>query len=134
VFQYFFVWHSPMSDLRETMIMKLDQRLHNCATPRQDKPYINTRYTRRNTIDSVEYLCVSKINDTNYIRALLISEASLISLLTIIRGWVPYWNLFFSTQLCCIDFWIVSICCLKMSKKIRLSKKVASSLNNHRII
>ena len=26
-----------MSDLRETMIMKLDQRLHDCAAPRQDK-------------------------------------------------------------------------------------------------
>ena len=49
---------------------------------RKFSSYINTRYTRRNTIDSVEYLCVSKINDTNYIRALLISEASLISLLT----------------------------------------------------
>ena len=49
---------------------------------RKFSSYINTRYTRRNTIDYVEYLCVSKINDTNYIRALLISEASLISLLT----------------------------------------------------
>lgn len=49
---------------------------------RKFSSYINTRHTRRNTIDSVKYLCVSKLNHTNYIRALLISEASLISLLT----------------------------------------------------
>ena len=42
--------------------------------------YIDTRSVRRNTTDSVEFICVSKTYDTNSAIAISFSEASLILL------------------------------------------------------